>query len=240
MKNTIYLARALPSAQNRSQISLPLPIWQRGYRGFTPPLEAIRHKEQRAAVGAYRCSSPSRPERCHNLPSLISNTQTSLTPLPPPPHPRSPPILPLPSPPRCCSVLTAGASRSHISGNFLKCHSSLSDWMAPGSNAAHADTLFSPRPVCPVPTRLLSPPLRRRTAKSLRPCMFLSFCLFFSFPPNPSVPCLLQPSRTWSSVCHGDLAGGRNEKAIGQRGYVNSAGSGTASVYDFKGQCGIK
>lgn len=175
-----------PAAQNRSQISLLLPIWQRGYRGFTPPLEAVRHKEQRAAVGAYRCSSPSRPERRHNLPRLISNTQTSLTPPPPTPTPPLSTHPTPPNPPRCCSVLTAGASRSHISGNFLKCHSSLSDWMAPGSNAAHADTLFPPRPVCPVPTRLLSPPLRRRTAKSLRPCVFLSFCLFFPFPKIPA------------------------------------------------------
>lgn len=187
MKNTIYLARALAQrTKNRSQISLPAAnMAERVSRVHAAP---GGNKAQRAASGgggggggSLSMLVPRRPEHCHNLPSLISNTQTPAN-----PPPSSPPHIPAlhpanpsrPCPPRRCSVLTAGASRSHISGNFLKCHSSLSDWMAPGSNAAHADTLFPPRPVCPVPTRLLSPPLRRHAAKSLRPCMILSFCLF--------------------------------------------------------------
>lgn len=55
--------------------------------------------------------------------------------------------------------------------------------------------------------------------------------LSFFFPQKPRVTWPLQPfhivaspSRTQSSVCHGDLARGRNEKVMGRRGNVKSLG----------------
>lgn len=148
MKNCIYLACLLPSAQNQSQIKPPLTIWQRGYRTFTLPLEAKKKEAQRAASSGGSLSMLL-ARRSGTLPQLAKCDKQRLNLTDPSPPP---PIQPLPNPPCCCTALTAGASCSHISGNFLKCHSSLSDCMAPGSNAAHADTLLPPRPVCPVPT----------------------------------------------------------------------------------------
>lgn len=183
------------------------------------------NKGQRAASssGSLSMLFPRRPGRCHSSPSLISSNQNCPTlHLHLRHHHPSNRFLTLPAaapswqlgPPALTSVeISWNVTLAWVIGwrrgvmLHMQTHSSLPDQCAQ-----------SPHDCCHRHSAVARP------NRSGHAC----FCPFFSFSPNPSVPCLLQPSPTWSSVCHGDLAWGPNEKAIGQRGYVNSAESGTA------------
>lgn len=154
---------------------------------------------QKGGEGTYQCSPPQYAIKLKDLakadkrhPTLFCCALSLSTPT----H-FTPPI------PSLLLHLDSWGPRSHISGNFLKCHSSRRPERlnSMGSIAAWAEHMHRTQwallsPSSRLPTRWLSPRLRHLEAKSVQPCMHLCvskppLSLAFLRPPFISSPHLL-------------------------------------------------
>lgn len=173
-ESIIYLISGSWEKQNQC-LWIMLPTSERGYHSLY--LQAITHadrdrKEERELINAppqyaIKLKDLAKADKRH--PTLFCCALSLSTPT----H-FTPPI------PSLLLHLDSWGPRSHISGNFLKCHSSRRpEWLnSMGSIAARAVHIHRAQwallsPSSRLPTRWLSPQLRHLAAKSVQPCMHL-------------------------------------------------------------------